>query len=87
MALNQLGSVVYFLTLPNVDLSLAVPVANSLTFVFTGLCGWLLGEKPASKRKVLIQLLHSYLLSNKKFLYRYIFGDVPDFDGNMFVLL
>ncbi|KAF2898019.1 hypothetical protein ILUMI_08160 [Ignelater luminosus] len=57
MALNQLGSVLYFLTLPNVDLSLSVPVANSLTFVFTGLCGWLLGEKPASKHTYLGMVL------------------------------
>lgn len=50
MALNQSGSVLYFFTLQNVDLSLAVPVTNSLTFVFTALVGWILGEKLPSKR-------------------------------------
>ncbi|XP_020711495.1 transmembrane protein 234 homolog [Athalia rosae] len=42
---NQCGSVLYFLALQNADLSLAVPVANSLTFVFTGVTGWILGEE------------------------------------------
>lgn len=51
MALNQTGSVVYFFTLQNVDLSLSVPVANSLTFIFTAITGWLLGESPPNKRK------------------------------------
>jgi hypothetical protein len=27
------------------DLTLAVPVANSLTFVATALCGWAVGEE------------------------------------------
>ncbi|CAH0547368.1 unnamed protein product [Brassicogethes aeneus] len=45
MALNQLGSVLYFFTLQHVDLSLSVPVANSLTFVFTAIVGCFLGEK------------------------------------------
>ncbi|XP_019873491.1 transmembrane protein 234 homolog [Aethina tumida] len=45
MFINQMGSVLYFLTLQNVDLSLSVPVANSLTFVFTAIVGCILGEK------------------------------------------
>ncbi|KAK4877355.1 hypothetical protein RN001_009861 [Aquatica leii] len=49
MGLNQLGSVLYFLTLQHADISLTVPVTNSLTFVFTAVSGRLLGEKPASK--------------------------------------
>ncbi|GLV36444.1 uncharacterized protein CBL_08935 [Carabus blaptoides fortunei] len=53
MALNQSGSVLYFLTLQNVDLSLAVPVTNSLTFVFTALVGWILGEKLPSRQSLL----------------------------------
>jgi hypothetical protein len=28
------------------DLTLAVPVANSLTFVATAVCGWAVGEEP-----------------------------------------
>ncbi|XP_026283526.1 transmembrane protein 234 homolog [Frankliniella occidentalis] len=42
--LNQSGSVVYFLTLQNTEMSVAVPIANSLTFVFTAISGWFLSE-------------------------------------------
>lgn len=45
MGLNQLGSIVYIFALQNIDLTIAVPVANSLTFVFTAISGWILGEK------------------------------------------
>ncbi|XP_062325254.1 transmembrane protein 234 isoform X1 [Osmerus eperlanus] len=50
--LNQMGSVVYYFTLATTDMSLAVPVANSLTFVFTLLTGKLLGEEFGGKREV-----------------------------------
>ncbi|KAJ8289439.1 hypothetical protein GJAV_G00001330 [Gymnothorax javanicus] len=50
--LNQSGSLVYYLTLASTDLSLAVPVANSLTFLFTLLAGKLLGEDIGGKRAV-----------------------------------
>ncbi|KAJ8919826.1 hypothetical protein NQ315_006355 [Exocentrus adspersus] len=53
MAVNQLGSVLYFLTLQDVDLTICVPVTNSLTFVFTAICGWILGEELPDKRTVL----------------------------------
>ncbi|XP_015586646.1 transmembrane protein 234 homolog isoform X2 [Cephus cinctus] len=43
--INQCGSILYFLTLQSTDISLAVPVTNSLTFVFTGIAGRLLGEE------------------------------------------
>lgn len=49
--LNQLGSVLYFVTLQSVDLSLVVPVANSLTFIFTAVTGTFLGEAQPSKSK------------------------------------
>ncbi|ELU14585.1 hypothetical protein CAPTEDRAFT_134113, partial [Capitella teleta] len=49
--LNQSGSVLYYMTLASADLSLAVPVTNSLTFVFTGLGGKLCGEEFGSKRQ------------------------------------
>lgn len=52
MTLNQLGSVLYFVTLQNTDLSLSVPLANSLTFIFTAFSGWLLGESFVSASKV-----------------------------------
>ncbi|XP_031574228.1 transmembrane protein 234-like [Actinia tenebrosa] len=47
--LNQSGSVIFYLTLASADLSLAVPITNSLTFLFTILTGRLLGEESASK--------------------------------------
>ncbi|CDQ65500.1 unnamed protein product [Oncorhynchus mykiss] len=50
--LNQSGSLVYYFTLAATDLSLAVPVANSLTFLFTMLTGKLLGEEFGGKRAV-----------------------------------
>ncbi|XP_076748837.1 transmembrane protein 234 homolog [Xylocopa sonorina] len=43
--INQGGSLLYFLTLGSVDISLAVPVTNSLTFVVTAVTGWILGEE------------------------------------------
>lgn len=45
MGLNQLGSIIYIIVLQNIDLTISVPVANSLTFVFTAISGWILGEK------------------------------------------
>ncbi|XP_076021616.1 transmembrane protein 234 [Genypterus blacodes] len=55
--LNQSGSLVYYLTLATTELSLAVPVANSLTFVCTLLTGKLLGEEFGGKRDVAGMLL------------------------------
>lgn len=45
MLLNQLGSVIYYLTLTNADITLAVPVANSLSFVFTAISGWFIEKE------------------------------------------
>lgn len=50
--LNQSGSLVYYFTLATTDMSLAVPVANSLTFIFTLLTGRLLGEEFGGRRAV-----------------------------------
>ncbi|XP_055705108.1 transmembrane protein 234 homolog [Phlebotomus papatasi] len=55
--LNQSGSLVYFLTLQNTELSLAVPVANSLTFVFTAITAKILGEQQLHTRELLGILL------------------------------
>ena len=41
---NQSGAVVYYLTVGRADITLAVPITNSLTFFFTTLSGPLLGE-------------------------------------------
>lgn len=51
MGLNQVGSVLYFVTLQNMDLTLSVPIANSLTFIFTALSGSYLEESLPSNRK------------------------------------
>ncbi|XP_056152119.1 transmembrane protein 234 isoform X1 [Lampris incognitus] len=50
--LNQCGSLVYYFTLATTDLSLTVPVTNSLTFLFTLLTGKLLGEEFGGKRAI-----------------------------------
>ncbi|XP_059484991.1 transmembrane protein 234 homolog [Neocloeon triangulifer] len=56
-ALNQLGSVVFFLTLQKTDLSLAVPIANASTFLFTALVGQFLGEDKITKETLIGILL------------------------------
>ncbi|XP_077588132.1 transmembrane protein 234 [Stigmatopora nigra] len=50
--LNQSGSLVYYYTLSTTDLSLAVPVSNSLTFLWTLVTGKLLGENFGGKQAV-----------------------------------
>ena len=51
--INQSGSVLYYLTVAKMDLSLAVPIINSLTVLFTTLVGLLLGEKLRGGRSFL----------------------------------
>ncbi|XP_013375013.1 PREDICTED: transmembrane protein 234 isoform X2 [Chinchilla lanigera] len=48
--LNQCGSLLYYLTLASTDLTLAVPICNSLAIVFTLIVGKLLGEDVGGKR-------------------------------------
>lgn len=43
--LNQCGSVFYYITLGKTNLSITVPVVNSMTFVVTVIVGYFLGEK------------------------------------------
>ena len=43
--LNQSGSVLYVWTLQTCNMTAAVPVANSLSFAFTAITGYMLGEK------------------------------------------
>ncbi|KAK5886437.1 hypothetical protein CesoFtcFv8_017466 [Champsocephalus esox] len=50
--LNQSGSLVYYYTLSTTEISLAVPVANSLTFLCTLLTGKFLGEEFGGKQAV-----------------------------------
>ncbi|XP_055467103.1 transmembrane protein 234 isoform X2 [Psammomys obesus] len=47
--LNQSGSLVYYLTLASADLTLAVPICNSLAIVFTMIVGRILGEDIGGK--------------------------------------
>ncbi|XP_055372575.1 transmembrane protein 234 homolog [Condylostylus longicornis] len=44
LLLNQSGSLIYVLTLQNANLTMAVPIANALSFVFTAFAGYFLGE-------------------------------------------
>ncbi|KAI8928667.1 hypothetical protein BC831DRAFT_447496 [Entophlyctis helioformis] len=52
LAINLSGSTVYYYTLGDADLSLAVPIANSLTFAFTTLAGVILGESFGSWQRI-----------------------------------
>jgi len=47
--INMSGSIVFYKSLSNTDISLVVPITNSLTFLFTTLMGWLLGEEILNK--------------------------------------
>ena len=57
---NQLGSVTFLWTLNRTDLSLAVPVTNSLKFLFTFITGQALGEAKISVRGLLGLFLISF---------------------------
>lgn len=48
--INQAGSVLYFITVAQSDISLAVPIINSLTLAITAIVGMLLGEKIQSTK-------------------------------------
>lgn len=48
--INQAGSVLYFITVGQSDISLAVPIINSLTLAITVFVGILLGEQVQSIR-------------------------------------
>lgn len=50
--LNQSGSLLYYLTLASTDLTLAVPICNSLAIVFTLTVGKVLGEDIGGKEAV-----------------------------------
>lgn len=50
--LNQSGSLLYYLTLASTDLTLAVPICNSLAIVFTLIVGKVLGEDVGGKGAV-----------------------------------
>ena len=45
---NQIGSVLYYFSIGQADISLAVPTTNSLTFLVTSIAGRVMGERPPS---------------------------------------
>ncbi|NWV26400.1 TM234 protein, partial [Origma solitaria] len=57
LVLNQGGSLLFYLTLASTDLSLAVPLCNSLALLVTLLTGRILGEDIGGKRAVAGMLL------------------------------
>ncbi|XP_038940883.1 transmembrane protein 234-like [Rattus norvegicus] len=50
--LNQSGSLLYYFPLASTDLTLAVPICNSLAIVFTLIVGKVLGEDIGGKEAV-----------------------------------
>ncbi|NXE44063.1 TM234 protein, partial [Ptilorrhoa leucosticta] len=55
--LNQGGSLLFYLTLASTELSLAVPLCNSLALIVTLVTGRMLGEDIGGKRAVAGMLL------------------------------
>ncbi|KAH8290212.1 hypothetical protein KR054_001067, partial [Drosophila jambulina] len=55
--LNQCGSALYVWTLQSASITVAVPVANSLSFAFTAITGYALGEKLPGQKVILGTLL------------------------------
>uniref|UniRef100_A0A1B0BQM2 EamA domain-containing protein n=1 Tax=Glossina palpalis gambiensis TaxID=67801 RepID=A0A1B0BQM2_9MUSC len=51
--LNQCASVLYAWTLQTCSITTAVPIANSLNFLFTAITGNLLGEKIVGRKVIL----------------------------------
>jgi len=47
--INQLGSLGYYYTLKFIDLSIALPIVNTMTLLFSMLTGILLGERKPDK--------------------------------------
>uniref|UniRef100_G3MSF3 EamA domain-containing protein n=1 Tax=Amblyomma maculatum TaxID=34609 RepID=G3MSF3_AMBMU len=52
--INQSGSAIYALALGSADLSLAVPLTNSLNFIFVTLAGRVLGETSSTNSRTYI---------------------------------
>jgi hypothetical protein len=57
MIINQLGSVMFYYLLSTEDLSTSVIICNSLTFCFTGITAWYLGEVIHSPIKLIIGII------------------------------
>lgn len=68
LALNQAGSVVYVFALQRSELSLVVPAANSLTFVFTAISARMLGEQGGSWSEFLKFFFFEYIYEKYCFI-------------------
>ncbi|XP_064624271.1 transmembrane protein 234-like [Lineus longissimus] len=55
--INQSGSIIYFLCLASVNLSMAVPITNALTFIFTIVAGKVILEEKISTETLVGMLL------------------------------
>jgi len=53
-ALNQCGSVLYYYLLASSDLSVAVPVCNALSLVFSCITSYMLGERVDQPLKAIV---------------------------------
>ncbi|KAI9469215.1 hypothetical protein BX667DRAFT_473305 [Coemansia mojavensis] len=53
LAINLSGSAVYYYTLSSADITIAVPITNSLALVFTVLGGTLIGEKRPTRKEII----------------------------------
>ncbi|XP_017959110.1 transmembrane protein 234 homolog [Drosophila navojoa] len=51
--LNQCGSLLYVWTLRSANITIAVPLANSLSFAFTAITGYLIGEQLPGKKIII----------------------------------
>ncbi|KAJ2662918.1 hypothetical protein IWW48_001626 [Coemansia sp. RSA 1200] len=53
LAINLSGSAVYYYTLSSADITIAVPITNSLALIFTIMAGVLVGEKLPTTKEIL----------------------------------
>ncbi|KAI9505734.1 hypothetical protein BX070DRAFT_220630 [Coemansia spiralis] len=53
LAINLSGSAAYYYTLSAADITIAVPITNSLTLIFTILAGVLVGEEMPTQKELL----------------------------------
>nr|XP_033810468.1 transmembrane protein 234 isoform X3 [Geotrypetes seraphini] len=58
--LNQCGSLIFYITLASTDLSLAVPICNSVALLVTLATGKALGEDTGGRRAVLGMMLTAF---------------------------
>ena len=55
--LNQSGPLVYYYLLGKAEISLASPICNSLTFAFTAITSWFLGESVGNSLLTLLGIV------------------------------